>query len=61
MRAAVSFATREGQARRVAERVAADLRAQRAEVDVIDVKASSPLDWAHCDAACVDGRPIPEA
>ncbi|HXD23236.1 MAG TPA: flavodoxin domain-containing protein [Gemmatimonadaceae bacterium] len=37
-RAAVFYATREGQARRVAERIAGDLRAHRVMVDVIDVK-----------------------
>jgi menaquinone-dependent protoporphyrinogen oxidase len=54
MRAAVFFATREGQARRVAERVAADLRAQRAQVDVFDVKAlSSRVDWTRYHFACI--------
>jgi menaquinone-dependent protoporphyrinogen oxidase len=54
MRAAVFYATREGQARRVAERVAADLRAQHNEVDVFDVKALPPrLDWTLYQSACV--------
>lgn len=38
MRAAVFYATREGQAERVAERVARDLRARHIPTDVIDVK-----------------------
>ena len=38
MRAAVFYATREGQAGRVAERVAADLRERQVEVDVVNVK-----------------------
>ena len=38
LRAAVFYATREGQARRVAERVAADLRTQGLDVDLFDVR-----------------------
>ena len=46
MRAAVFYATREGQARRVAERVTTNLRAQRMEVDLVDVKhLSGRVDW----------------
>jgi menaquinone-dependent protoporphyrinogen oxidase len=46
MRAAVFYATREGHAERVAQRVAADLRARRVEVDVIDVKdVRGQIDW----------------
>ncbi len=46
MRAAVFYATREGQAERVAQRVAADLRARRVAVDVIDVKdVRGSIDW----------------
>jgi len=37
-RAAVFYATREGQARRVAERVAATMRAQGLHVDIFDVR-----------------------
>ena len=46
MRAAVFYATREGQAGRVAERIATDLRARTIAVDVIDVKDVKGLvDW----------------
>jgi menaquinone-dependent protoporphyrinogen oxidase len=38
LRTAVFYATREGQARRVAERVAADLRTQSLDVDLFDVR-----------------------
>jgi menaquinone-dependent protoporphyrinogen oxidase len=53
MRAAVFFATREGQARRVAERVAGDLRTQHIDVDVFDVKALPRIDWTLYQSACV--------
>jgi menaquinone-dependent protoporphyrinogen oxidase len=54
MRAAIFFATREGQARRVAERVAADLRARQTDVDVFDVRTlPAQLDWTPYDFACV--------
>jgi len=46
MRAAVFYATREGQSQRVAERVATGLRARRVEVDVINVKdVRGSIDW----------------
>jgi len=46
MRAAVFYATREGQAERVAERVASDLRARSVAVDVIAVKdVRGTIDW----------------
>jgi menaquinone-dependent protoporphyrinogen oxidase len=46
MRAAVFYATREGQARRVAERVSRDLRAQRMEVDLFEVRQlRGSVDW----------------
>jgi menaquinone-dependent protoporphyrinogen IX oxidase len=46
MRAAVFFATREGQAERVAQHVAKDLRARRIPTDVIDVKdVRGIIDW----------------
>lgn len=46
MRAVVFYATREGQAERVAERVATDLRAQGAGVDMINVKdVRGTIDW----------------
>jgi menaquinone-dependent protoporphyrinogen oxidase len=46
MRAAVFYATREGQAERVAHRVAKDLRGRHIEVDVINVKdVHGYIDW----------------
>jgi menaquinone-dependent protoporphyrinogen oxidase len=54
MNAVVFYATRQGQARRVAERVATDLRARQVRVDVVDVMALPPeIDWTSYDAACV--------
>ena len=50
MRAAIFFATREGHTRRIAERLAADLRARGFAVDVFDVHPDvmvrEPIDWA---------------
>ena len=50
MRAAIFFATREGQTRRIASRIAVDLRVHGAAVDVFDVRtditASSSIDWS---------------
>jgi menaquinone-dependent protoporphyrinogen oxidase len=46
MRTAVFYATREGHAERVAERVATDLRAQGVLVDVIDVRdVRGSIEW----------------
>ena len=46
MRAAIFYATREGQAHRVADRIAADLRARHVDADVHDVRTlTTPLDW----------------
>ncbi len=54
MRVAVFFATREGQTRRVAERIAVDLRRRHVDVDVYDVKTlHSPIDWSQYATACV--------
>jgi len=54
MRTAVFYATREGQARRVAERVAAVLRRQRDEVDLIDVRGvRGRIDWSAYKGAFV--------
>ena len=54
MRAAVFYATREGQAERVAERVAVDLRAQQIATDVINVKdVNGLIDWRGYDLAFV--------
>jgi len=47
MKAAIFFATREGQTRKIAERVAADVRAHGVDADVISVKAlRSPIRWS---------------
>ena len=54
MRAAVFYATREGQAQRVAERVSTDLRAQRMEVDLFDVRQlRGRVDWNAYNTAFV--------
>lgn len=54
MKAAVFFATREGQAERVAERVATDLRARKIAVDVINVKdVRGTVDWCAYQMAFV--------
>jgi menaquinone-dependent protoporphyrinogen oxidase len=54
MKAVVFYATRQGQARRVAERVADDLRARQTGVDVFDVRHLPPrIDWTPYDFACV--------
>jgi menaquinone-dependent protoporphyrinogen oxidase len=53
---AIIFATREGQTRHVAERIAVDLRAAGAEVDVIELHAphaTRPIDWYLYTSACV--------
>ena len=54
MRAAVFFATREGQTRKIAERIADDLRAHEMEVDLHDVRTlRAPIDWAGYTTVCV--------
>lgn len=54
MRAAVFYATREGQAERVAERVANDLRSRGVDTDVINVKhIHGEFDWREYGAAFV--------
>jgi menaquinone-dependent protoporphyrinogen oxidase len=53
MRAAVFFATREGHTRRIAERIALDLRARGAEVDVFNVRTGGPVDWSAYSGAVV--------
>jgi len=53
MRAAVFFATRESHTGRIAARIATDLRAHGAEVDVFDVRTDTPLEWSRYAAACV--------
>jgi menaquinone-dependent protoporphyrinogen oxidase len=54
MRAAVFYATREGQARRVAERVGTVLRAHRFEVDLFDVRGfHGTISWEAYNTAFV--------
>ena len=53
MKTAILFATREGQTRRIAERIAADLRAEGAIVDVVDLSAASDLALSDYDSVCV--------
>jgi menaquinone-dependent protoporphyrinogen oxidase len=54
MRAAVFYATREGQAARVAEHIASDLRARHIDTDVVDVRhVHGEFDWRDYDAAFV--------
>ena len=54
MRAAVFYATREGQARRVAERASTDLRGQHVEVDLFDVRQlRGRVDWTAYSSAFV--------
>ena len=53
MKAAIFFATREGQTRKIADRLAADLRARGVETDLFDVRVSSAVDWSQYAIACV--------
>ena len=54
MKAAVFFATREGQTAKIAEHIATDLRAHGMEVDVLNVKKSSAqIDWSGYSVAFV--------
>lgn len=53
MRAAVFFATREGHTRRIADRIALDLRAHGVEVDVFNVRTGGPVDWSAYSAGVV--------
>ena len=53
MRMAIFFATREGQTRRIAERIAADLRAAGATVDLVDLTGVGHIDLSKYDSACV--------
>jgi menaquinone-dependent protoporphyrinogen oxidase len=54
MRAAVFYATREGQSERVATRIATELREQHVDVDVANVKdLRTPVDWNGYQAAFV--------
>ena len=53
MTAAVFYATREGHTRRIAERIAADLRERGAVVDVFDVRTATAPDWTKYSVACL--------
>src|SRR6185295_13969701 len=54
MRAVIFYATREGHTRRIAERVATELRGHTHEVELYDVNtASASIDWPPYDWACV--------
>ena len=53
MTAAVFYATREGHTRKVAERIAADLRTRGVLVDVMDVRECPPPDWSKYSTACL--------
>ena len=53
MRTALFYATREGHTRRVVERIAADIRAGGADVDVIDLRHRSHVDMTRYTSACV--------
>src|SRR4029079_12021072 len=53
MTAAVFYATREGQTRKIAERIAADLRVRGVAVDLFDVRTEVVPDWTRYSAACV--------
>jgi menaquinone-dependent protoporphyrinogen oxidase len=53
MTAAVFYATREGHTRKIAERVAADLRTRGALVDVFNVREHPSPDWSKYATACL--------
>jgi menaquinone-dependent protoporphyrinogen oxidase len=53
MTAAIFYATREGHTRKIAERMAVDLRARGATAEVFDVRTIETLDWSRYSAACV--------
>lgn len=53
MTAAVFYATREGHTRKVAERIAADLRMRGALVDLFDVRDGPAPDWRKYSTACL--------
>jgi menaquinone-dependent protoporphyrinogen oxidase len=54
MRVAIFYATREGQTRRIAEHIAACLRAHSVEADAFDVRQlHAPLDWSPYSTACI--------
>jgi menaquinone-dependent protoporphyrinogen oxidase len=53
MTAAVFYATREGHTKKIAERIAADLRARGATVAVFDVRTHPVPDWSWYSVACL--------
>jgi len=53
MTAAVFYATREGHTKKIAERIAADLRTRGALVDVFDVRECADPDWSRYSAVCL--------
>ena len=54
MRVAIFYATREGQTRRIAEHIAADLRTHSVEADVFNVRRlRGPIDWPSYSTACI--------
>ena len=53
MKAAIFYATREGQTRRIADRIAADLRHHGTTTDVFDVRRIGPIDWNAYSTVCV--------
>lgn len=53
MRAAVIYATRQGQTRRIAEHIAAQLRLRYVDVDVRNVKDDPIVDWSRYGVVCV--------
>src|SRR5580765_77184 len=54
MTAVIFYATREGHTRRIAEHIAAELRARQIAADVFDVRLlTAPIDWPRYTVACV--------
>jgi menaquinone-dependent protoporphyrinogen oxidase len=53
MRTAIFYATREGQTRRIALRIANGLRLHGVEADVFNVAKDTPPDWPAYTSACV--------
>ena len=53
MRALIVYATREGQTRRIAMRIADGLRAGNGDVDVYDARNIGAIDWSKYQAAVV--------
>lgn len=53
MTAAVFYATREGHTKKIAERIAADLRFRGALVDVFDVRDCPDPEWSRYSTACL--------